>query len=37
MVQNGKETKNGGGFLCEPKPNSHFCNSLIVKDSHKDT
>lgn len=32
-----KRDKNGGGFLCESKPNSYFCNSLIVKDSHKDT
>ena len=32
-----KGKKNGGGLACESKLNSHFYNSLIAKDSHKDT
>ena len=37
MCPSGKETKNGGGFLCESKLILRFCKSLIFKYSHGDT
>ena len=37
MCPSGKETKNGGAYLCESKLILRFCNSLITKHSHGGT